>query len=1100
MRTQGVRHRNFDCVNLILGGHLQFYTSAFNCTRLQWLAVKMSSANLGDPYSDDETQQASRDSSPEPGISDDSDSEGLKATSTPRAGENGKLDQDNGEGAATENAADVRDSDGALLRDRQRKTAFYDPAFDKQMSHAEAKQMYQRHKIENQGSSSSWSQDGGSPIFRAKTFPANVGGDQSALPSNLAGRARVGTVGQVPSSQVYRSALPVGVYQNEFASRTQKRAQTTTPSANLEMAVEDEEEDSETDRGIMPDSIQVGQQPPSRTSTILQNAIDSNTSVAAATASSFDAFAAGDSYVASELSAIYTEITKVLDIRHKYLRLSLQRPHDNPKDDPGWKIYPEPPQPVWNHQELERPDVNGVDVDVPRSPKRTRKAGEDVGEDFDLNDMYPLPETGEMTFKLDESGVFQVYETSKSAEMEEPILHIPTIREFYMDLDTILSASSDGPTKSYSFRRLQYLEGKFNLYVLLHEYQELADCKKVPHRDFYNVRKVDTHVHHSACMNQKHLLRFIKSKMRKSPDEKVLYRDGKTLTLREVFESLNLTAYELSIDTLDMHAHTDTFHRFDKFNLKYNPVGESRLRTIFLKTDNDIRGRYLAEITKEVISDLESSKYQFVEWRISIYGRSIDEWDKLAAWVVDNKLFSHNVRWLIQVPRLFDVYKSSGLMENFEQVVINLFQPLFEATQDPNKHPNLHIFLQRVIGFDTVDDESKPERRLYRKFPIPKNWNTKQNPPYSYWIYYLFSNIASLNVWRKQRGFNTFLLRPHCGEAGDTDHLAAAALCCHSISHGLTLRKVPFLQYIFYLEQIGIAMSPLSNNALFLSYERNPFLSYFKRGMNVSLSTDDPLQFAFTKEPLIEEYSVAAQIYKLSAVDMCELARHSVEQSGFEHSIKQHWLGNNYHRPGVAGNNTAKSNVPDIRETFRFETWLQELAMIDRYATKEKTQPLSASNLPQRGAKRAQRSPSVDASNMTNPSATQPMETTTPRKTTLTRLPGAMLPAQAARNVASQRQNAAVDVPANEVVDPSTATYKLTRARSARSGSITGEGTATVSINPLDEGEPKLFPGMMSKAESARRRSSVQHKPTQTVDAKHDTNNEHATAINGSTP
>lgn len=99
-----------------------------------------------------------------------------------------------------------------------------------------------------------------------------------------------------------------------------------------------------------------------------------------------------------------------------------------------------------------------------------------------------------------------------------------------------------------------------------------------------------------------------------------MFRDGKHLTLAEVFQSINLTAYDLSIDTLDMHvskkyldfsyqiftarqltlpqAHTDSFHRFDKFNLKYNPVGESRLRTIFLKTDNDIRGRYLAEITK----------------------------------------------------------------------------------------------------------------------------------------------------------------------------------------------------------------------------------------------------------------------------------------------------------------------------------------------------------------------------------------------------------------------------------------------------------------------------------------------------------------------
>lgn len=77
-----------------------------------------------------------------------------------------------------------------------------------------------------------------------------------------------------------------------------------------------------------------------------------------------------------------------------------------------------------------------------------------------------------------------------------------------------------------------------------------------------------------------------------------------------MFKSLNLTAYDLSIDTLDMHAHQDSFHRFDKFNLKYNPLGESRLREIFLKTDNYIHGRYLAELTKEVMTDLEQSKYQ----------------------------------------------------------------------------------------------------------------------------------------------------------------------------------------------------------------------------------------------------------------------------------------------------------------------------------------------------------------------------------------------------------------------------------------------------------------------------------------------------------
>ena len=51
-----------------------------------------------------------------------------------------------------------------------------------------------------------------------------------------------------------------------------------------------------------------------------------------------------DSSITTELSSIYTNIQKVLDLRHKYIRLSLQRNFDNPKDDPAWRIYPTPPE------------------------------------------------------------------------------------------------------------------------------------------------------------------------------------------------------------------------------------------------------------------------------------------------------------------------------------------------------------------------------------------------------------------------------------------------------------------------------------------------------------------------------------------------------------------------------------------------------------------------------------------------------------------------------------------------------------------------------------------------------------------------------------
>ncbi|KAI0489576.1 hypothetical protein F4859DRAFT_461495 [Xylaria cf. heliscus] len=842
--------------------------------------------------------------------------------------------------------------DGMLPRDVPRKTTFYDPVAERQMSQTDAKLFYQRSKRDLlKNDASSWSQSHPTPHCSPPALPNDGVGVQGQPPTrpsflSLPSAAQSYSLPHIAGSP---SPMPRGSY---IAPRTATRPSlgyhTNSRFANRQPT-----------HHVVPE--EPGPDP--RTNMELPGVAPIGIA---------DVSGDNDAHITAELSAIFQNIQQVLDIRHKYIRLSLQRDGDNPNDDPSWQIYPAPPEPAWTDPPPDRhtngqntatnsmsnslvlqpqasntPRANDTMVgedDSPgeerKKPLRRRKAGQHIGEDFDMDDLLPLPPTSEFTFRLDESGVYQVFENIAADAANTPVVGVPTIKDFYMDLEKILLVSSDGPSKSFAFRRLQYLEEKFKLYVLLNEYQETADTKRVPHRDFYNVRKVDTHVHHSACMNQKHLLRFIKSKMKKCPDEYVLSRDGKNLTLREVFESINLTAYDLSIDTLDMHAHTDSFHRFDKFNLKYNPIGESRLRTIFLKTDNHIQGRYLAEITKEVISDLESSKYQMVEWRISIYGRSLDEWDKLAAWVVDNKLFSHNVRWLIQIPRLYDVYKASGLMESFEQVVRNIFQPLFEVTKEPESHPKLHIFLQRVIGFDSVDDESKVERRLFKKFPVPKEWNSQQNPPYSYWIYYLFSNMTSLNFWRRQRGFNTFLLRPHCGEAGDSEHLAVALLCSHSISHGLLLRKVPLLQYIFYLEQIGIAMSPLSNNALFLAYERNPFIQYFRRGLNVSLSTDDPLQFAFTREPLMEEYAVAAQIWKLSPVDMCELAKNSVKQSGYEYSIKQSWLGENFNLPGAEGNKMIKTNIPDRREEYRHQTWVEEHRMISRYTNNELNQDM----------------------------------------------------------------------------------------------------------------------------------------------------------------
>src|SRR4029434_6060888 len=39
------------------------------------------------------------------------------------------------------------------------------------------------------------------------------------------------------------------------------------------------------------------------------------------------------------------------------------------------------------------------------------------------------------------------------------------------------------------------------------------------------------------------------------------------------------------------------------------------------------------------------------------------------------------------------------------------------------------------------------------------------------------------------------------------------------------------------------------------------------------------------QEPLMEEYSIATQVWKLSSCDMCELSRNSVLMSGFSHKV-----------------------------------------------------------------------------------------------------------------------------------------------------------------------------------------------------------------------
>ncbi|CDJ66749.1 adenosine monophosphate deaminase, putative [Eimeria necatrix] len=436
-------------------------------------------------------------------------------------------------------------------------------------------------------------------------------------------------------------------------------------------------------------------------------------------------------------------------------------------------------------------------------------------------------------------GVMQVYWDPAQERPDPPLLwsanSIPTVREYLAALQDVMIAVQDPGA-------------------------EVEETKNNKHRDFYNCAFYEL---------------VSRKKYRTEGDTVVATEDGQGITLRDLFQKeLGFSASEASVDHLNVHALGSCFQRFDLFNQKYNPFGQARLRDVFLKTDNHIKGRFLAELTQEVIADLDDRK-------------------------------------------LYHVYRKRGEIPNFGTLLRNVFEPLFDAVKDPQKHRKIFLFLQAMVGFDSVDDESRVSKYTMEggDLPPPCEWTSYNNPPYSYWIFYMYANIRALNLFLEARNMRPLSFRPHCGEAGSTSHLAAAFLLADGINHGILLKGAPVLEYMFYLKQIGIAVSPLSNNALFVDIAKNPLYSFFKIGLNVSLSTDDPLMFHFTDEPLLEEYSIAALV---SYQCVCAV-------SGFENEFKRHWLGDSYWLPGSEGNDMRRTNVSNIRLQYRIDTWREEL-------------------------------------------------------------------------------------------------------------------------------------------------------------------------------
>ncbi|CCD23525.1 metallo-dependent hydrolase superfamily protein NDAI_0B04910 [Naumovozyma dairenensis CBS 421] len=584
--------------------------------------------------------------------------------------------------------------------------------------------------------------------------------------------------------------------------------------------------------------------------------------------------------------------------------------------------------------------------------------------------------------------------------------NIPTFNEFKNDFDFMVKLTQSHNLNKIAGKRLQYLKDKFELYQSLNAKTEILQNKMVPHRDFYNTRKIDQNLLLSGCISQHQLNDFICKKIA-TDSERVVYINstGSKFKLKDIFKIMNscTEAVHFNMKIIDdeflewyhtrylPNYHIIPFQVIDEEALKGKTLYFFLLAKTFLEFDNSIEGEYLAQLLKErVINPLEESVYQLAQLSVDFQFYPLDKdkdwWFTFSDWIVRWNLISPYIRWNIQLSRSYKKLFKVGRVENFQDYFDIIFNPLLTA--DNVNNSNLQIFLSSVCSFDLHTNVT--DDYLWHSFLdtncLPKLWTGKgDNPTISQYLYYIFVNISKINNIRFINSQNTFLYRSNCSPLNNHTSQFSDTLCFTTLLESLIgnfllcngglLDSEPIWQnptlipYLFYLYQIPIVTQPLSSatnnrsNKLDISslqmpeadsfrnvimeeqsnYLANPFMTFFKIGFKVSLSSKSILfNNSYTAEPLVEEYGVASHIYLLNAADLCELARTSVQSSGYGSYQKRNWLGISSRKGGFFKDNmgfvdvwydveydtSEKHNVPILRRKYRFQTLKQEWLFI----------------------------------------------------------------------------------------------------------------------------------------------------------------------------
>uniref|UniRef100_A0A6B2L1V5 Uncharacterized protein n=1 Tax=Arcella intermedia TaxID=1963864 RepID=A0A6B2L1V5_9EUKA len=470
-------------------------------------------------------------------------------------------------------------------------------------------------------------------------------------------------------------------------------------------------------------------------------------------------------------------------------------------------------------------------------------------------------------------GVFFVYDTqminSKVYLSEDPLIKIETRSKFLNNYHFISKLADNEEVRKFCSLRLEILEKLFHFFELVNgKYEQITyktkeetDSKKSRNSvSMYDIEKCDNYLILKYALNKGDLINYMEKEK-----EKLIQEDS-------------------------------TFQESGSLNLNYF------ISKYFNFTD---QYPHFSKLLNKSFNVKPSDHNQLFECVVDINGTSPNEWETLASFIKNNGLANQDkIRLIINLPPLYHEHKHNKLVQNFEELLINFFEPLFKATESPESYPILVELISQISGFSTIL-EDKPGSM--EDIP-PKSWSTDNNPGFLYYLYYIWANVRSLNALRVTKGLSPFLFKPvSSGRNRDYDHLYSTFLVsdCVFLSRP-TISKSPVMQFLFYLTRVGLITSLMYSNHLAHRHFKNPFQVMFKRGLRVSLASHSPTIFHISKDALGEEYSIVTHMWKFGIVDNNEMCKNSIINSGFI-------------IPGGI------KSVPEIRQRYRKVTHEKEL-------------------------------------------------------------------------------------------------------------------------------------------------------------------------------